>query len=158
MIDIKDIAHSLANLCRFTGHTKEFYSVAKHSVFASKMVPQELSLQALLHDATEAYVGDLNSPLKDILPEFKTIETHIWSVIATKFGVPVEMDPLVKQADMALLHAESLKYLAPCQDSHLWDHIQSNYLRPIIPDYYDNSPGHWKGAFLERFEELTTVI
>lgn len=165
MIDIQDIAHALSNICRFTGHTTEFYSVARHSVLASRMVPQELSLQALLHDATEAYMGDLNKPLKCLCPDFIEIEDRIWVVIATKFGVPIEMDPLVKQADIQLLHAESLKFLGPCEDPHLWDIIRCNCNRALISsspyvdsEYYVNELVYWKNKFLKRYESLTTIL
>src|SRR5271156_4912831 len=61
-IDIRDIAHALSNICRFTGHTKRFYSVAEHSRNVAKLVPAHMKLQALLHDASEAYLCDIARP------------------------------------------------------------------------------------------------
>src|SRR5271170_7300011 len=63
-IYIKDIAHALAMQCRFTGHVRKFYSIAEHCVLGSHIVPKKLALQFLLHDASEAYIADINRPLK----------------------------------------------------------------------------------------------
>lgn len=80
-IDIKDIAYSLANTCRFNGHVA-FFSVAEHSVAVAARLPSHLQLAGLLHDAAEAYV-----PLKKYLPDYKAIEDKIQGVINTKYGV-----------------------------------------------------------------------
>jgi uncharacterized protein len=75
-IDILDIAHALSQMCRFTGHTSFFYSVGYHSILASEFVePAHLALEALLHDAHEAYIADLPRPIKllDEMAGYKTI-------------------------------------------------------------------------------------
>ena len=84
---IEDIAHHLSMLCRFNGASKYFYSVAEHSYLVSHHIKDDLKAAALLHDAAEAYVGDLISPLKSLLPEFKAIEDNIQSAIYNKFGI-----------------------------------------------------------------------
>ena len=63
-INIVDIAHALSMMCRFTGHVRRFYSVSEHSWHASYLVPKQDALWALLHDASEAYMADMNRPLK----------------------------------------------------------------------------------------------
>ncbi|MDP3133715.1 MAG: phosphohydrolase, partial [Burkholderiaceae bacterium] len=73
-IDIEDIAHGLAYQCRFNGQTSAFYSVAQHSLMVADLVPPALRRAALLHDAAEAYLGDMVKPLKALVPDFGHIE------------------------------------------------------------------------------------
>lgn len=75
MIDPRDISHSLAHLCRFNGHTREFYSVAQHSCIVADLVPEEHKLAALLHDATEAYLGDMTRHLNNGCPTTEDLRT-----------------------------------------------------------------------------------
>src|SRR5713226_1215903 len=89
MVCIEDIAHSLAMLCRWTGHTKFHYSVAQHSIYCSRIGPQETALERLLHDASEAYLGDMNRPLKHFTnagPAYREVESKVQTVIYRKFG------------------------------------------------------------------------
>ena len=75
-----DIAHGLSNICRYAGQCDEFYSVAEHSVLVSE-VTEQFKLEALMHDAAEAFLGDVTRPLKQLLPDFKIIERNIQQVI-----------------------------------------------------------------------------
>jgi uncharacterized protein len=109
-IDIQDIAHSLARICRFNGHGAAFYSVAQHSWIVSSQVGAADKLWGLLHDAAEAYIGDLVSPLKK-LPEFsfyREIENNILKVIVEKFDLyPHEIPMDVQSADLIALRTEA---------------------------------------------------
>jgi hypothetical protein len=106
-ICIQDIAHALSNICRFTGHTKKFYSVAQHSVLASRYAPTEHKLTALLHDATESYINDLSTPAKSILPSYCYLEDEIYKkLIAKTFKLPLEIPKEVKEIDLKLLMTE----------------------------------------------------
>lgn len=64
LIDIEGIAHALSLLCRFNGHCTRFCSVAEHSVHVAREIDLDLAMEGLLHDAAEAYLGDVHSPLK----------------------------------------------------------------------------------------------
>lgn len=105
-ISILDIAHSLSNLCRFAGHTREFYSVAQHSIRVALALPPELRLAGLLHDATEAYMVDLPRPIKALLPDYKKLEVRVWKAISSRFGVDHFEHPLVKEMDDRALRTE----------------------------------------------------
>jgi hypothetical protein len=112
-ITIEDIAHALSNLCRFTGHTRSFYSVAQHSVLvmdhcALTTTDPSVLLDALLHDATEAFLNDLARPVKyqPQLDRYRAAEAELDAVIRSRFFLPAEMSELVKAADDALLAAE----------------------------------------------------
>lgn len=91
-IHIDDIAIALAKQCRFNGHCRDFYSVAQHCVVgADQFLMQgrrDLAREFLLHDATEAFVGDMIRPVKRCLPSFSVIEDKFWSVISRKFKLP----------------------------------------------------------------------
>jgi hypothetical protein len=103
---IEDIAHGLSMLCRYNGAVRHFYSVAEHSYHVSYMVPPELALEGLLHDATEAYCGDMIRPLKHAIPDYQRIEDRNAVVIRSKFHLPHEESALVKAADTNILFNE----------------------------------------------------
>lgn len=106
-IDIRDIAHGLSNMCRFNGQTREFYSVAQHCVLVSHIVPRGAELWGLLHDASEAYLPDVTTPLKALMPQFKVFEEHIQEAIGDRFGLAWPMPPSVKAADRVALATEA---------------------------------------------------
>lgn len=119
-IDIFDIAHHLSNLCRFTGATSSFYSVAQHSVLVAAEVERQtddrqLVRTALLHDAAEAYLADLARPVK-IIPElafYKVLEERVERVVAQKFDLIYPWPLLVKEADEAACLAERRDLMPP---------------------------------------------
>lgn len=106
--DIECIAYSLSNQCRYTGHSSSFYSVAEHSVLVSKLVTDPaLRLTGLLHDAGEAFVGDVASPLKQLLPDFKRIEESVNAALAKFYKLPYPFPDEIHQADKAAYRTEA---------------------------------------------------
>lgn len=103
---IDDIAHALSILNRFTGHSKAPYSVAQHCVMVSQITKPENARWGLMHDASEAYLGDVARPLKILLPSYKQLETHVQQVIAQVFGLEWPMPSDVHAADNRALMAE----------------------------------------------------
>ncbi|MBU1692317.1 MAG: metal-dependent phosphohydrolase [Gammaproteobacteria bacterium] len=149
-IEILDIAHALSHLCRFNGHTRQFYSVAQHSVLVMCVVPEPLALAALLHDATEAYFADIVTPIKRHLGEIGEVEQRIHEAIAARFGIPVEMDPLIKRADLELLATERRDLLLPTDDE--WACLKG--VEPRFEQITAWDPETAKKMFLEQFEGL----
>lgn len=116
MVDPADIAHSLSMQCRFNGHTSSFYSVAQHCYLVADLVPAEHQLHALLHDATEAYVGDLVRPLKEgmrnwanyhgLACAYDVAEQQVWEAICERFDLDPRLPASVKHADLVALATE----------------------------------------------------
>jgi uncharacterized protein len=107
---IEDIAHGLSNICRYAGQCRKFYSVAEHSIHVS-YVAQGFEYPALMHDATEAFLGDITRPLKQLVPEFKRIETGVERAIFSRFGIEWPIPPDVKYADLKVLAAEQAQIM-----------------------------------------------
>lgn len=111
-IQIDDIALSLSRKCRFGGFTREWFSVAQHSwnvamhlrAFGATPVVQ---LQGLMHDAQEAYLGDVATPHKDLFHGFRELEEHLQSVVFDRFSIPWPLDSKVRAVDELMLHSEA---------------------------------------------------
>jgi hypothetical protein len=145
VIDPEDIAFGLARTCRYGGHTKAFYSVAQHCVMVSRILPPELALVGLLHDASEAYTGDMVSPLKQILPEFRRIEDSIEAAIARRFSVPHPWPAEVKHADLVLLVTEKRDLMG----AGTWPGLEAYepLSEPIWPWAPDLAAAEWLANF-----------
>ena len=156
-IDIETIAHALAHICRFTGHTNTFYSVAQHSVLVSRLVPPEHALAGLLHDAAEAYLGDVSAPLKQLLPDYKAIESRVEAEVLRRFGLPAKLPPEVKEADRLALAIEQ-RALMPVHDN-VWDcelHPDYDRIKTLI-EIVPAQPVVARKLFMGRFRELLGV-
>lgn len=115
MITVEDMAHSLANQCRWTGHSKFHYSIAQHSYYCSFLGPVENLFWHLNHDNSEAYIGDMNRPLKHFTEAgdaYRKVEHPLQTLIYQTVGLHGEEPESVKLADEAVLYAE-LEQLIP---------------------------------------------
>ncbi len=149
-ITIEDIAHSLAHICRYNGHCQFFYSVAEHSIIMSYQVPSEAALYALLHDAGEAYLGDIVRPLKT--GEHSLAEEAVFRVICERFGfsIPDHVRVKVENADLRMLATEKKALMRPGRH---WPQIDQ--VTPYSTDLIIGLPPQYaRAAFLERFREL----
>ncbi|MBE3914899.1 hypothetical protein HJ155_23190 [Vibrio parahaemolyticus] len=112
--DIESIAFALAHINRYTGHVGQ-YSVAQHCVMVSQQLPEELKLSGLLHDAPEAYIGDVSKPLKMLLPDYQKIEQFYHAEIDQQFNVTTE-HPAIKEADLRMLITEAKSFGLPLDE------------------------------------------
>ena len=155
-LDIADIARALRNLCRFGGHSRVFYSVAQHSVIVSELVEQrggdvEDVFAALMHDAAEAYLGDMPHPIKHRSPlgaAFKAAEEHLEQAIRERFGIKDGV-PEIKKADRALLATERRVFSA-----EQWHWPELDGVEPLELDLTAWSPDEATEAFARRYAEL----
>ena len=151
-IHIADIAHALSLQVRFAGHIRKFYSVAEHSLNVARLVPNEHKLQALLHDASEAYLTDIPSPIKALLPDYLDMEHKVQTAICNKFGVGYPFDDTVHHADVACLIREAQEML-PVKDKNHWSfsydskyYLENKYIVGWAPEVVER-------LFLLRFDQ-----
>jgi hypothetical protein len=109
-IDLTDIAVQLSRICRFNGATRRWYCVAEHSLRVAERLgpdaPPMRRLQALLHDAPEAILGDLIAPLKRLDAVYRGLEHQAWTAVAGRFDLPVDLHPAVAAADARMFATE----------------------------------------------------
>lgn len=154
-VDIVDIAHALSMQCRFTGHVREFYSVADHCVRVAERVPPSDKLWALLHDAPEAYLIDLARPVKHApqMAGYRDAETRLMLVIAERFGLIGPMPASVIDADnrMLITEAHALMTMHP---QWLVEAPWKPYDCGLVP----REPEIAKRDFLKLFRELALPV
>ncbi|HRH68896.1 MAG TPA: hypothetical protein PLB89_05245 [Flavobacteriales bacterium] len=111
MLRIEDIAHALARIPRFGGHTYFPWSVAQHSLAGAALVPDEHKLAFLLHDSSEAYLLDVPKPIKKRLPEYMAVEERLMTVLASRFEFEYPFHDSIKEADQHMLLTERQQFL-----------------------------------------------
>ncbi len=174
-IDMQDIGHALGLICRFTGHVKEFYSVAEHCIWVSTLAYRyalsgvsgvcrrvsnkeaaKIGLRALLHDAEETYLSDLNSPAKSMLPEYKALQEKISAVIIKKYGVEFKVNPpQIKYADNTMLVAEAKALLFETDFSN-W--ANNCYDKDVVYRQIPMTPRQAEAAYLNRFATMLQMF
>ena len=146
---IEDIAHALSLICRFGGHCREFYSVAQHSILVAglvAMVEPEFTLEALMHDAAEAYLGDFIRPIKRMVPELSLWEVRVMGAIRRGFGLKDHGAKTIKWADDCLLRSEHAQII---NDGREWPTDRMDGLDVVI---IPMSPIAAESEFLRNFK------
>ncbi len=152
-ICIEDIAHALSLLCRYNGHCKRFYSIAEHSIYVSyyaEKIEKDIALRALLHDASEAYLNDIPSPIKPYLNNYKRIENNLEKIIYKKFKIKPYLygKESIKKIDHTIVTNEVEQLMNPCK--RRWDLLPSPFQMKI--KCWDSVQAKYR--FLKRYEEL----
>lgn len=157
---IRDIARALARICRFGGHVKPgvFYSVAEHSVRVSLLCPDELAYHGLMHDAAEAFIGDVVSPFKN-MPEmvgYRIVERRVEEAIGYAFGLDLHpMPAAVHQADMVMRVTEQRDIRDGNEPGLLSDAPSTRVeVRPLAETIVPWSIEQAELAFLTRYTEV----
>ncbi len=148
---LDDIVWSLSMICRFAGSCSFFYSVAEHSVNVGSCLPNHLRKAGLMHDAAEAYIGDIVTPIKQHCQLIQEIEDNVLKAIFNKFEItwPSESEWLsIKDADKRMLAREAL-VLVP--HSETWDYLKD--IDPAKRLIIGFSPESARERFLEKFKE-----
>jgi 5'-deoxynucleotidase YfbR-like HD superfamily hydrolase len=155
-ISLTDIAHALSQICRWTGHTSRFYSVAEHCVHVSHLVPPRAARAALLHDAAEAYLSDLSRPVKQLrgLEGYVLLERQVDAVVRTRFELPTDRDTAweVDDADLRMMCIEARQLMG------VGNGLEAGFTRWIEPPAEPRALG-WapelaRTVFLARAREL----
>ncbi|MCI0588928.1 MAG: phosphohydrolase [Planctomycetes bacterium] len=148
-IDVRDVAHGLSNVCRFAGQCPRFYSVAEHCVRMSRRTSPGLELEALMHDAAEAYLSDLPRPVKTGIPGYRRAEKRLTRAIRDRFGLRGRSYPAaVRDVDDAMCLAEAKSF-------GMWG--GGNPFGRDLPDFgrvRPWAPATAEIAFLDRFARL----
>lgn len=159
-IEIVDIAHALSNQCRFSGHTSTHYSVAQHCVHVADLLREQgynarVQLQGLLHDAGEAYLVDLPSPVKHspVMAGYRDAEKRLDAVLLTKYGVGPTLDPAVKAADLTMLATEARDFMSPQHPE--WS---IGDVAPAKWNVYGWSATSARNNYLARFYNLSAKV
>lgn len=139
---ILDIAHALSHQCRFGGHLPRFYSVAQHSLLCYLIANEEAKYDALMHDASEAYLLDMPKPIKLELPDYNLIEDNLMKVLAKKFNFNYPKSEEVERVDIHLLKWE-------------WETIMLDGINKLYPPIDCMTPEEAKTEFLRIFEHET---
>ena len=163
MVEIADISHHLSQVCRWAGATQSFWSVAQHSVILSYIVPKELQQWALMHDAAEAYIGDITRPFKNMLHGVRAVEEAIMEAICKKFELPYPEPSELMDYDDQIQRWEALTLLGQ-HDGNFIDRAGmlcemaalTPYQQMAIPAYAlePKGPQEAEILFALRFHEL----
>lgn len=153
-----DIAGGLSKICRFGGQCERFYSVAEHSYHCARQAMKDgLTIReqqcVLMHDAAEAFIGDIVKPLKIMLPDYAHLETLMENCILNKYDL--DCDPnLIREIDHAMLIAERRGMFSP--DSETW--TGENSVRKLSVDFKFWTPNEAEEMFVWRARELGIKI
>jgi hypothetical protein len=152
LIDLQDIAAGLAKCCRWAGQCRGFLSVAQHSILVSRLCAPKNALWGLMHDAAEAYLGDVGSPVKKELTRYNELEAKFLNANATKFELSLPIPEEVHKVDVLVRATESYCLMK--------ETLEMKQEFPRVISTLEIVPWPWEraeGEFLTRATELITL-
>lgn len=165
-VKIDDIATALSRIVRFNGHTREPYTVAQHSVHVSELLalwgaPFEIQRQGLLHDAPEAYYGDITSPVTRAIESIAidhdmprsplaVLRERVDAAVHEALGLPPQLAPIVTRADLVILARERRDLMAPCERDWMLPEFADTRISIVAWRAYEI-----EGRFRKRLAEVT---
>jgi len=156
-IDFEDIAATLSRIKRWCGRGSLSISVAQHSVYVMTQLPERLQLAGLMHDAHEAYTGDISTPMKRVLRsiDLTRIQNRIDEIIHEKLGLSLEDKDLqaIKQADLAVCASEMYRSFGYTRTV---DKCLTGFPKPAKIKIAFWTETHAKNTFLQEFYRLTS--
>lgn len=154
--DVEDVAHALSHLCRYGGHVSRFYSVAEHSyhcavALEAMQLPHLVVFTGLMHDAPEAYLGDVPRGLKSLLPDYRLLESRLAAHLSSAFGFSNPTPAVVNLVDNRIVVNEVAELMAEPNDCD-WSPLDG--LKPLDVTIRCWDPATAKRKFLNKFDEL----
>ena len=155
-LTVETIAHTLSHINRFGGHTFRPYSVAEHSCLVAALADSSFQLDGLLHDAAEAFCGDVISPIKRRLQGFDPIEEMVAHQIADFHGLPrgFAHNPFVKAADLLALKLEQNYFQGRELDVQV-SRTEHEVAQEIFAHVRGDRAEHMAGLFVAMYEQLS---
>lgn len=150
VFSIEDLAHALSNINRYTGHTLKPYNVAQHCVLGSFRIDPAFAYEFLMHDTAEGLIGDVSTPLKNLMPEYKVIEKRVELDLARRFGLSYPMLPQVREVDLRMLATEVRDLMPPAARD--WECLRG--VEPYADTIEPWTPAKSRKMFLKRFYQL----
>jgi len=156
-LSIQDIAAGLSRICRYTGQLAigedDVYTVAQHSVLASENAEPGNEYEALMHDSFESVGNDMASPLKQLLLDYKEVESRGETSIARQYGLPHPMSPACKRIDLRMLATEKRDLMPGDMADDKWALIAD--IEPLPFKIKPWRPSESRRRFLNRYRFLT---
>lgn len=163
-VDIGDIAWSLAHQCRYNGHVDRFYSVANHCIVMARYFydkrKYKLALEALLHDASEAYLGDMIYPVKQLFPDFLALENRVQGYILSQLG----HHEFTREEDGVIYYKQSKEVrkldrdMIPHETAILRSSLNGAQYNKDIGDLCDMPPDMIAGQYEIVYEQLVDKV
>lgn len=168
-INLDDIAHALAHTNRFIGHARRPYSVAEHSINVARLLPEPIKIYGLMHDAHEAYIGDISTPMKRALDDscpvrgdvgFTETLSRFTAAVDSAIYTALEVPPPGTTIEQAVKYADAIMGVKELQE--LFANPPPDAKRLPLPRWSFGegsfTPNYWAKTFRVEFYRLSDEL